>query len=149
MKCPFCGYKEDKVIDSRESRDGLAVRRRRQCLKCAKRFTTYEEVEVTMPLVVKRDGRREPFNRQKILNGIVRACEKRPVSLEAMERIVGEMEKKIQDQMKKEISSTEIGEMVVRKLHSLDEVAYVRFASVYRRFKDVSEFMDEVKRLVT
>ncbi|MEK6645222.1 MAG: transcriptional regulator NrdR [Candidatus Firestonebacteria bacterium] len=148
MKCPYCSYKEDKVIDSRTSKDAQAIRRRRECLKCARRFTTYEQIEEILPVVVKKDNRREPFDRNKILSGIRIACQKRPISLDAIERIVSDIEKEIQNRLEKEIPASEVGEMVVKRLRSLDEVAYVRFASVYRQFKDVSEFMSEVKRLL-
>jgi len=148
MKCPFCGFQEDKVVDSRTSKNGLAIRRRRECLQCAKRFTTYEQVEETLPMVVKKDNRREPFDRFKIVSGIRKACEKRPVSTEKIEQAVDEIEKFIQNKMEKEISSDEIGELVMRKLAELDNVAYVRFASVYRQFKDINAFMEEVKHLL-
>ncbi|MEW6516354.1 MAG: transcriptional regulator NrdR [candidate division FCPU426 bacterium] len=148
MKCPFCSYQEDKVVDSRTSKNGLAIRRRRECLQCGKRFTTYEQVEDTLPVVVKKDNRREPFDRFKIVAGMRKACEKRPVATETIEQSVDEIEKVIQNRMEKEISSTEIGELVMRKLADLDEVAYVRFASVYRQFKDINAFLEEVKHIV-
>ena len=148
MNCPFCRHPEDKVIDSRSNREGTAIRRRRECLKCGRRFTTYEQIEEIMPEVVKKDGRREPFNRKKIFDGVRIACRKRPVSITDIERIVSDIEKTLQDRMEKEIKASEIGEIVMKKLHSLDEVAYVRFASVYRQFKDASQFMAEVKKLV-
>jgi transcriptional repressor NrdR len=148
MRCPFCGYKNDKVLDSRESKDGKSIRRRRECLKCSKRFTTYEQVEQILPVVVKKDGRREAFNSFKILNGLKKACEKRPISLATMEKIVEDIEKEIQNKMEKEISASEIGDMVMARLKKLDDVAYVRFASVYRQFKDINEFMDEIKKML-
>ncbi len=148
MKCPFCGFQEDKVVDSRTSKNGMAVRRRRECLECGKRFTTYEQVEEILPMVVKKDNRREPFDRFKILSGIRKACEKRPVSTARLEQTVDEIEKVIQNKLEKEIPGGEIGELVMRKLAELDEVAYVRFASVYRQFKDINAFMDELKHLL-
>lgn len=148
MKCPFCSYLEDKVIDSRLSQDGSTTRRRRECLKCEKRFTTYERVEETLPLVVKKDGSREPFDRTKILSGIMKACEKRPVSVEKMEKAVEGLEKKFLESGERETSSAEIGEAVMEELKKLDEVAYVRFASVYRDFRDINEFMTELKDLL-
>ncbi len=148
MKCPFCGFQEDKVVDSRASKNGMAVRRRRECLKCGKRFTTYEQVEEILPMVVKKDNRREPFDRLKILSGMRKACEKRPVSTALLEQTVDEIEKVIQNKLEKEIPGGEIGELVMRKLAELDEVAYVRFASVYRQFKDINAFMEEVKHLL-
>ncbi|MFH1075103.1 MAG: transcriptional regulator NrdR [Candidatus Firestonebacteria bacterium] len=148
MKCPFCNFRNDKVLDSRESKDGKSVRRRRECLKCSKRFTTYEQVEQIMPVVVKKDGRRETFDRFKILNGIKKACEKRPVSMAAMENVVQEIEKEVHNRMDKEISGTDLGDLVMVQLKKLDHVAYVRFASVYRQFKDIGEFVDEIKKLL-
>jgi len=147
MKCPFCGNLEDKVIDSRTSKEGDAIRRRRECLKCGKRFTSYERVEDMVPMVVKKDGRREPFDRPKILRGLEKACEKRPVSVDALEGIVDSIEKKLINLGVKEIQSTWVGEEVMSSLKELDKVAYVRFASVYRQFKDISELMNEVKTL--
>jgi transcriptional repressor NrdR len=147
MKCPFCGYLEDKVIDSRLSHDGGTTRRRRECLKCEKRFTTYERVEESLPLVVKKDGTRETFDRNKILSGVVKACEKRPVSMEDIERAVDRLEQKFLDSGV-EIQSKGIGEAVMEELKMLDEVAYVRFASVYREFRDINEFMKELKDLL-
>ncbi len=147
MKCPFCGNLEDKVIDSRTSKEGNAIRRRRECLKCRKRFTSYERVEDIVPMVVKKDGRREPFDRPKILRGLEKACEKRPVSVELLEGIVDSIEKKLINLGVKEIPSTWVGEEVMSSLRELDKVAYVRFASVYRQFKDISELMNEVKTL--
>lgn len=148
MKCPFCGHLEDKVIDSRLSKEGNAIRRRRECLGCERRFTTYEVIEDIMPMVIKKDGRREPFDRQKILQGLKKACEKRPISIETLEGIVDDIERKIQEFSEKEIPSSWIGEEVMKKLHELDEVAYVRFASVYRQFKDINEFMKELKDIL-
>ncbi|MCK5219045.1 transcriptional repressor NrdR [bacterium] len=148
MKCPFCGFQEDKVVDSRTSKNGMAVRRRRECLECDKRFTTYEQVEEILPMVVKKDNRREPFDRLKILAGIRKACEKRPISTARLEQTVDEIEKVIQNKLEKEIPGVEIGELVMRKLAELDEVAYVRFASVYRQFKDINAFMEELKHLL-
>ncbi|OIO31826.1 MAG: transcriptional regulator NrdR [Nitrospirae bacterium CG_4_10_14_3_um_filter_44_29] len=147
MKCPFCGNSEDKVIDSRTSKEGDAIRRRRECLKCGKRFTSYERVEDIVPMVVKKDGRREPFDRPKILKGLEKACEKRPVSVELLEGIVDSIEKKLINLGVKEIQSAWVGEEVMSSLRELDKVAYVRFASVYRQFKDISELMNEVKTL--
>jgi len=148
MRCPFCSYEEDKVIDSRTSRDGQVIRRRRECLKCESRFTTYERIEEALPLVVKKDGRREPFNRMNILQGLSRACEKRPISADTLDGVVDELERRFQETGRKEIPSSMIGEAVMDRLKSLDEVAYVRFASVYRSFRDISEFMDELKHLL-
>jgi len=147
VKCPFCGNLEDKVIDSRTSREGNAIRRRRECLKCSKRFTSYERVDDIIPLVVKKDGRREQFEREKILIGLKKACEKRPIGVETLEGITDAIEKKLIGLGVKEISSKKIGEEVVSALRDLDKVAYVRFASVYREFKDINEFMNEVKAL--
>lgn len=148
MKCPFCAHGENKVIDSRISKDGDAIRRRRECLGCGKRFTTYEYVEELLPVVVKKDGRREPFDRTKIRSGIKKACEKRPISMDAIETLVDNVERACQDFQGKEIPSTAIGEKVMRELQALDGVAYVRFASVYRQFRDVSDFLDELKDLL-
>jgi transcriptional repressor NrdR len=147
MKCPFCGNLEDKVIDSRTSREGNAIRRRRECLKCAKRFTSYERVEDIIPMVVKKDSRREPFEREKVLSGLKKACEKRPIAMETLEGITDSIEKKLIGLGIKEIQSTWIGEEVMSSLRELDKVAYVRFASVYRQFKDINELMNEVKTL--
>jgi transcriptional repressor NrdR len=149
MKCPFCGHSENKVIDSRISKDGKAVRRRRECLGCAKRFTTYEYVEDVLPMVVKKDGRREQFDRQKILNGIKKACEKRPISMESIDKLVENVEQACQEMQVEEISSTIIGEKIMNELKNFDGVAYVRFASVYRQFRDVGEFMSELKDLLS
>lgn len=148
MKCPFCGHQEDKVMDSRPSKGGAAIRRRRECLGCEKRFTTYEQIEEILPMVVKRDGRREPFDRLKIVAGVRKAVEKRPVSSEKIESLVDDIENALMERAAKEINSTEIGEMVMNRLKELDDVAYVRFASVYRQFKDINAFMDEVKKLL-
>jgi transcriptional repressor NrdR len=149
MKCPFCGNAENKVIDSRISKDGKAIRRRRECLGCGRRFTTYEFVEDILPMVVKKDGRREVFDRMKIRNGVMKACEKRPISMEAMEKIVDNVEQACQEFSGDEIPSTVIGEKVMNELKILDGVAYVRFASVYRQFRDVGEFMSELKDLLS
>jgi transcriptional repressor NrdR len=148
MKCPFCGYKEDKVVDSRATAEESAVRRRRECLKCGKRFTTYEYIEEVSLLVIKKDGRREAFDRKKILSGIIRACEKRPVSVEKMENVVVQVEHSIQKKNDREVSSSKIGELVMEKLKIIDDVAYVRFASVYRQFKDVGQFMVELRDIL-
>ena len=149
MKCPFCSNAENKVIDSRISKDGKAIRRRRECLGCQKRFTTYEFVEDILPMVVKKDGRRETFDRMKIRNGVMKACEKRPISMESMEKIVENVEQACQEFQGEEIPSTVIGEKVMNELKALDGVAYVRFASVYRQFRDVGEFMTELKDLLS
>jgi transcriptional repressor NrdR len=147
MKCPFCGNLEDKVIDSRTNKDGNAIRRRRVCLKCSKRFTSYERVEDIIPMVVKKDGRRESFDRAKILTGLKKACEKRPIGMDILEGITDAIEKKLIGLGAKEVQSTWVGEQVMLALRDLDKVAYVRFASVYRQFKDINEFMTEVKTL--
>ncbi len=148
MKCPYCGYAESKVIDSRPAEEGSTIRRRRECLACRKRFTTYEIIE-RMPLVViKRDGSRQSFDRVKVINGLVRACEKRPVALAQLEAIADEIEAELQGALEREISTAEIGEMVMLRLKDLDEVAYVRFASVYRQFKDINTFMEELTKLL-
>jgi transcriptional repressor NrdR len=149
MKCPFCGHAENKVIDSRISKDGKAIRRRRECLGCVKRFTTYEFVEDILPMVVKKDGRRETFDRMKIRNGVMKACEKRPISMESMEKIVENVEQACQEFQGEEIPSTVIGEKVMNELKALDGVAYVRFASVYRQLRDVGEFMTELEDLLS
>jgi transcriptional repressor NrdR len=148
MKCPFCNEQEDKVIDSRISKDGASIRRRRECISCKKRFTTHEKIEETLPSIIKKDGRREPFDRDKILSGLKVACRKRPISTDLIESAVDRIERELQERGVKEIKSTEIGERVMRELHELDDVAYVRFASVYRSFKDIGEFMSEVKVLL-
>ncbi|MFH1406756.1 MAG: transcriptional regulator NrdR [Candidatus Omnitrophota bacterium] len=149
MKCPYCGNIEDKVIDSRSSSEGESIRRRRECLKCQRRYTTYEYVERTPLMVVKKDGTREAYDRKKILSGLLKACEKRPVSMEKVEEVVEEIERTLMKTYEREVNSKEIGELVMQKLHDLDQVAYVRFASVYRQFKDISEFMKELKDLLT
>ena len=148
MKCPFCGHLPDKVVDSREAREGDAVRRRRECLKCHKRFTTYERIDEIPYMVVKKDGRREKFDRQKAMAGLLRACEKRPVSMNQLESLVDEAEALVMEATEREVPSKEIGQIVMRRLRELDKVAYVRFASVYLDFKDVKEFMDELKELL-
>lgn len=148
MKCPYCSHEEDKVVDSRTAQDGRAVRRRRECLKCGKRFTTYEFIETVSLTVVKNDARREPFDRQKLLRGMILACNKRPVSEKKLESLVDEIEEDLLALSKKEITSQEIGALVMKKLKEVDEVAYVRFASVYRKFKDKNEFFDELKGLL-
>lgn len=148
MKCPFCGHPESKVVDSRLAKDRETIRRRRECLGCQKRFTTSERAEESLPMVIKKDGRREPFNRGKILNGLKKACEKRPISINVLEKIANRIESHFQERSEREIRSTEIGEKVMEELHRLDGVAYVRFASVYRQFKDIHEFMDELKELL-
>ena len=149
MKCPFCSSLNNKVMDSRLTKDGTVIRRRRECLSCHKRFTTHERVEEVLPVVIKKDGRREPFDRNKIFVGIQKACQKRPISIEKIETIVDKLEREFQEKGEKEIKSVEIGERVMEELHELDEVAYVRFASVYRSFKDVTEFMAEIKSLLS
>ncbi|MGI6669490.1 MAG: transcriptional regulator NrdR [Acetivibrionales bacterium] len=148
MKCPFCGYNEDRVIDSRPTEENTAIRRRRECLKCTKRFTTYEKIESVPLMVIKKDKTRQAFDRAKILNGLLRACEKRPVSVDTLEKLVNEIEAQALNTLKREITSEEIGEMVMARLKEIDEVAYVRFASVYRQFKDINTFMDELKKLL-
>ena len=148
MKCPFCGFEESKVIDSRPTDEGERIRRRRECLSCAKRFTTYEMIESLPIIVIKKDKSRETFNREKLRNGMLTACEKRPVSIETIERAIDDIEVSIQNSLDREVSSTRIGELVMDKLKELDEVAYVRFASVYRQFKDINTFMDELAKLL-
>ena len=148
MKCPFCSHIESKVLDSRLSKEMDTIRRRRECLKCGKRFSTAERLEEGLPLVVKKDGRREVFDRTKILGGLKRACEKRPVSITNLEKIVSRIEHNLLEKGEKEIKASEIGEMVMDELRNLDEIAYVRFASVYRQFRDINEFMEELKDLV-
>ena len=148
MKCPYCGFIEDKVIDSRPTDEGSAIRRRRECSKCMKRFTTYEKVESIPLMVVKKDESRQAFDRDKLLNGLLRASEKRPVSINVLEKLVNDIEAQIQNSLRREISTQEIGEMVMTKLKDIDEVAYVRFASVYRQFKDINTFMDELRKLL-
>ncbi|MCK5393151.1 MAG: transcriptional repressor NrdR [Candidatus Omnitrophica bacterium] len=149
MKCPYCNDSENKVIDSRETAEGLGIRRRRSCLNCEKRFTTYEYVEKTRLIVIKKDGRREAFNHQKVLNGLLKACEKRSISIDKLESIVNEIEVKLQKKFDQEVESHYIGEFAIEKLAELDDVAYVRFASVYRQFKDVNQFMRELKDVLT
>lgn len=148
MKCPFCSLNNDRVVDSRESRDGATIRRRRECLECSRRFTSYEQIEDIPYLVVKTEGRREEFNRSKILGGLLRACEKRPVAARDHEAIVDEVEQRLHQQEDREISTREIGEIVMNRLRELDPVAYVRFASVYRRFEDLGAFVEEVRSLL-
>jgi len=148
MKCPYCDNPETKVIDSRPTEDGHAIRRRRGCEKCGKRFTTYEKVEESMIMVIKKDGRREAFDRNKILNGIIKACEKRPVPMAEIERMVNDIERGLNNLMEKEVESTFIGELVMDQLKKVDEVAYVRFASVYRQFTDVNTFVKEIEKLI-
>ena len=148
MKCPYCGYRESKVVDSRHSDDGLSIRRRRECLQCQRRFTTYETVESLPIVVVKKDGSRQSFDRNKILNGMLRACEKRPVSLAALETAALDIEQILQNSLEREVSTGQIGELVMERLKPLDEVAYVRFASVYRQFKDINTFMEELTHLL-
>ena len=149
MKCPFCGFVDSKVIDSRPAEEGATIRRRRECLACQKRFTTYEVIERLPLVVVKRDGSRQSFDKMKLINGMVRACEKRPVSLQTLEGIADEIEQELQSNLEREISTVEIGEMVMSRLKDVDEVAYVRFASVYRSFKDINTFMEELSKLLT
>jgi len=148
MKCPFCGHTEDRVVDSRVGRDGEFIRRRRECLKCLRRYTTYEYIEDVLPHVVKRDGRREPFDRQKLRGSILKACEKRSIAIQAVDNVVADIESKLHERAEKEIAYNELGDMVMENLQRLDQVAYVRFASVYRQFKDINQFMDEVKGLL-
>ena len=149
MKCPFCSYEESKVIDSRPTDEGERIRRRRECLECGKRFTTYEMIESLPIVVIKKDGSRETFDRQKLLTGMLRACEKRPVSIEMLDRAISDIETVIQNSLDREVSSDKIGEFVMEKLKEIDEVAYVRFASVYRQFKDINTFMDELNKLLS
>jgi transcriptional repressor NrdR len=148
MKCPFCGFENDKVVDSRESKEGESIRRRRECLKCEKRFTTYERIDEIPYMVIKKDGRREKFERQKVLNGLLRACEKRPVSMSKLEQIVNDAEGLVVDSPERERKASEVGELIMNRLKHIDKVAYVRFASVYLDFKDVREFMEELKELL-
>jgi transcriptional repressor NrdR len=149
MRCPYCTSTDNKVVDSRLGKEGETIRRRRECLKCEGRFTTYERVEEVLPSVIKKDGRREPYDRMKILSGLTKACEKRPISVEVLEKCVDNIEKSMQEKGFKEIPSKAIGEEVMNQLHNLDEVAYVRFASVYRSFKDINEFMSELKDILS
>lgn len=148
MKCPYCGYNESKVVDSRPTDEEAAIRRRRECEKCAKRFTTYEKIEEVPLVIIKKDGSREVYQRGKLINGFLKACEKRPVSLKQIEEVVDEIEKELYNSLDKEIDSKKIGEMVMKRLKQLDDVAYVRFASVYRQFKDLNTFMEELNKLI-
>jgi len=148
MRCPFCSHIEDKVVDSREAKDGDSIRRRRECLGCGRRFTSYERIDEIPYMVVKKDGKRETFYRDKVMSGLLRACEKRPISMTQLEKIADEVERNVQDSLDRELVTTEIGKIIMRRLKALDKVAYVRFASVYLEFADVSEFMTELKVLV-
>lgn len=148
MICPFCGHKQDRVIDSRESKEGDVIRRRRECLKCTRRFTTYERSDEIPFMVVKRDGRREKFDRQKILEGLLKACEKRPIPMPKLAEVVNEVESKLADNPEREMPTTEVGELLMQRLRTLDKIAYVRFASVYRDFQDVEAFLVELKDLL-
>lgn len=148
MKCPFCGFSDSKVIDSRPAEDGTTIRRRRECLACQKRFTTYEFMERLPLIVIKRDDSRQTFDRMKLLNGMIRACEKRPVPMSELEGVADDIEQELQNSLEREISTSEIGEMVMARLKDVDEVAYVRFASVYRQFKDINTFMEELTKLL-
>lgn len=148
MRCLFCGHMESKVIDSRSTEEGTTIRRRRECLACGKRFTTYEKIETIPIIVIKKDGTREAFNRDKISSGILKACEKRPVALKDVEALIDDIEAKMYNMLEREVSSEKIGEMVMERLQKLDEVAYVRFASVYRQFKDINSFMNELTKLI-
>jgi len=147
MKCPFCGYLKDRVIDSRESENGLFIRRRRVCLKCKERYTTYEEIELKPLIVVKKDGRREKFSREKLLTGIQKACEKRPVSMDKINKIVEDIEGILRQKYENEVSSKEIGNLVIKKLKKLDKIAYIRFASVYQEFNDINQFLKEIEKI--
>lgn len=148
MKCPYCSYYDSKVVDSRPTEEGQVIRRRRECIKCSRRFTTYEKIEKIPLIVVKKDGIRESYDRNKLLNGIIKACEKRPVSVSEIENVVDDIEVNLFNSLEKEVTSVIIGEMVMNKLKDIDEVAYVRFASVYRQFKDLNTFMEELKKLL-
>lgn len=148
MNCPFCGHSESKVLDSRASEEGTAIRRRRECLECEKRFTTYERIEEIPLIIVKRDGKREPFDRRKIMNGLLKACEKRPVPFETLEHVTDQVERELRNRMDQEVTSEAVGELIMDMLRDIDEVAYVRFASVYRQFKDVDKFLQELQALV-
>ena len=148
MKCPFCAHPDSKVVDSRPDKGGAAIRRRRECELCGRRFTTHERIEEMLPLVTKRDGRREPFDRAKIVAGLKKACEKRPVSVETVEQLADRLEMKLQESGEKEVPSTSVGEWIMNELHDIDQVAYVRFASVYRSFRDINEFMSELQELL-
>lgn len=148
MRCPFCNTEESKVIDSRPAEDGRTIRRRRECIGCMERFTTYEKIESVPIIIIKKDGTRQTFVREKVMNGLLRACEKRPISIEQLENVIDEIEAQINNSLKREVTSKEVGEMVIEKLKSLDEIAYVRFASVYRQFKDINSFVDELQKLL-
>jgi len=148
MKCPFCSHKEDKVIDSRASEEGRSIRRRRECLNCKRRFTTYENIEETSLMVIKKDGRRQTFDRKKVLSGIKKACEKRPISTQDLEELTDKVEYTLQTKFEKEVEASAIGELIMEFLYALDEVAYVRFASVYRQFRDINQFMKELRTLL-
>ncbi|MBE7032487.1 MAG: transcriptional repressor NrdR [Ruminococcaceae bacterium] len=148
MRCLFCGHLESKVIDSRSTEEGTTIRRRRECLECGKRFTTYEKIETIPMIVIKKDGIRETFDREKVLNGILRACEKRPVTLSDIEKLIDDIESKLYNMLEREVTSEKIGEMVMERLKALDDIAYVRFASVYRQFKDVNSFMEELAKII-
>lgn len=147
MKCPFCGYLKDRVVDSRETENGLIIRRRRVCLKCKKRYTTYEEIDLKPLIVVKKDGRREKFNREKLFLGIQKACEKRPISMDKINKIVEDIENSLRQKYEEEVSSKEIGNLVIKKLKKLDKIAYIRFASVYQEFKDIDQFLKEIEKI--
>jgi transcriptional repressor NrdR len=148
MRCPFCHHPDDKVVDSREGRDGDSTRRRRECLACGRRFTTYERIDVVMPLIVKKDGRREPYDRTKVLAGLHKACEKRPISADTIEEVAADVERRVQETSAREVPSSVVGEAVMSSLKDLDDVAYVRFASVYKSFRDIDEFMSELESIV-
>jgi len=148
MRCLFCGHMESKVIDSRSTEEGNTIRRRRECLECGKRFTTYEKIETIPMIVVKKDGTRETFDRDKVLNGILRACEKRPVTLADIEKLIDDIESKLYNMLEREVTSERVGEMVMERLQKIDDIAYVRFASVYRQFKDINSFMDELAKII-
>lgn len=148
MNCPFCGHREDKVIDSRESKEGEIIRRRRECLKCSRRFTTYERIDEIPYMVIKKDGRREKFDRQKVMTGLLKACEKRPIGMSKLADIIDEVETRLAESAERELSTTEVGEMVMDRLSGLDKIAYVRFASVYRDFQDVEAFLTELKDMI-
>lgn len=148
MNCPFCGFSDSKVLDSRASDEGTAIRRRRECLACEKRFTTYERIEEIPLLIIKRDGKREPFDRQKILNGLLKACEKRPVPFETLEHLIDQVERELRNRMDQEVTSEVVGGLIMDMLRDIDEVAYVRFASVYRQFTDVDKFLQELQALI-
>jgi transcriptional repressor NrdR len=148
MRCPFCLHNESKVLDSRSTEEGASIRRRRECTSCRRRFTTYERLDEIPFMVVKKDGRREPFNRNKILTGVLRACEKRPISIDEIEKMIDQIEREVRNNTEREISSEQVGELVMERLKDLDEVAYVRFASVYRQFKDINSFLNELQQLL-